>query len=207
MTSWGTKRILQDNGTVTGAELIQCASVFDEDGNFCPAFNELTEKVVIDQVILAIGQASDLSFIDDNGPLKVEGDLIAINPETLETGMPGVFSGGDVGKGPGAIIDAIAAGRKAASSIDKFLGGDGTIDNACAQRSDPRSYAGKREKGFADLKRVENPMLPISERFGGFPEVELCFSDEHAIGEAKRCLQCDLELIFGKNVASQEKKQ
>jgi formate dehydrogenase beta subunit len=206
MTSWGPKKIIQYDEKVTGAELIQCASVFDEGGNFCPAFNEITEKVEIDQVILAIGQASDLSFIDDNVLLKVERDLISINPETQETDMPGVFAGGDVGKGPGAIIDAIAAGRKAASSIDKFLGGDGNIEETLAQRSDSSSYTGKREKGFADLKRVETPMLPISDRYDGFPEVELCFSDEHAIREAKRCLQCDLELILGKDIAAQGDK-
>jgi len=198
MTSWGPKKILQDNGKVTGAELIQCASVFDEGGDFCPAFNNITEKMEVDQVILAIGQAADLSFIDDNGPLKVERGLITINPETQETDMPGVFAGGDVGKGPGAIIDAISAGRRAASSIDKFLGGDGDIEESIAVRPDTGAYNGKRERGFADLKRVETQAIPLSERHDGFTEVDLCFDDDHAISEAKRCLQCDLELTLAK---------
>ena len=200
MTSWGPREIIQDNGKVTGAELIQCASVFDEGGDFCPAFNNITEKVEADQVILAIGQAADLSFINENGPLKVKKGLISINPETQETDMPGVFAGGDVGKGPGAIIDAISEGRRAASAIDQFLGGDGDIEESIAVRPDTGAYNGKRERGFADLKRVETPAIPLSERHDGFIEVDLCFDDDHAICEAKRCLQCDLELTLAKEI-------
>jgi len=198
MTSWGPRKIIQNNGKVIGAELIQCASVFDEQGDFCPAFNNITEKVEADQVILAIGQAADLSFIDDNGPLAIKKGLIPINPDTQETDMPGVFAGGDVGKGPGTIIDAISAGRRAATAIDQFLGGDGDIAESIAVRPDTRAYNGKREKGFADLKRVETPAIPVSERHDGFKEVDLCFDDAHAIDEAKRCLQCDLELSLAK---------
>jgi len=198
MTSWGPRKIIQNNGKVIGAELIQCASVFDEQGDFCPAFNNITEKVEADQVILAIGQAADLSFIDDNGPLAIKKGLIPINPDTQETDMPGVFAGGDVGKGPGTIIDAISAGRRAATAIDQFLGGNGDIAESIAVRPDTRAYNGKREKGFADLKRVETPAIPVSERHDGFKEVDLCFDDAHAIDEAKRCLQCDLELSLAK---------
>jgi len=194
MTSRGPKRIIGDNGNVKGVELIQCTSVFDEAGNFSPAFGDLTEEVEADQVVLAIGQSADLSFVEKNEALKVENGLIAIDEETMETGMPGVFAGGDVGRGPGAIIDAIAAGRKAVNSIDIFLGGDGNIKEALAQPSAPSEpYTGKRERGFADQTRVETPTLPLGERHKGFSEVDLCFSDEQAIFEAKRCLQCDLE--------------
>ena len=198
MTSWGPKKILAHDGKVTGAELIQCASVFDEKGDFCPAFNDITEKVEVDQVILAIGQRADLSFVKENGKIAVENGLIVTNEETLETGIEGVFSGGDATQGPGAIIDAIASGRKAASAIDKYLGGDGAIDETLAERPATEDYTGKREKGFADLQRAEWPALPIEERHTGFSEVDLCFESDQAMGEAKRCLQCDLELTLGK---------
>jgi len=194
MTSWGPKKIIEVDGKVAGVELVQCASVFDNEGNFCPAFNDVIETVDADQVILAIGQAGNFSFIDDNEKIRVESGLISIDEATLETDMPGVFAGGDVAQGPGAIIDAIAAGRRAASSIDKFLGGDGDIEETLVQTSAPESYTGKRERGFADLTRTDMPSLPIAERHAGFPEVDLCFEDEQAIQEANRCLQCDLEL-------------
>jgi NADPH-dependent glutamate synthase beta subunit-like oxidoreductase len=194
LPSWGPKRIIGDNGKVTGLELIRCLSVFDDEGNFCPAFEDIKETVKADQIILAIGQAADLSFLGDKKDLKVKENLIAINQETQETNMPGVFAGGDVCAGPGAIIDAIAAGRRAASSIDKFLGGDGIIDEIFVQRPDFHTYTGKREKGFADLVRAKVSTLPLSERNNGFLEVDLCLNDDQAIKEASRCLQCDLEL-------------
>jgi hypothetical protein len=59
-------------------------------------------------------------------------------------------------------------------------------------------YDGGRESGFAELKRAETPSLPLSERHGGFSEVELCFSDEQVKEETHRCLQCDLEICLVK---------
>jgi NADPH-dependent glutamate synthase beta subunit-like oxidoreductase len=197
MTSQGPKRILGENGKVKGVELVQCASVFDDDGNFCPTFAEVTQRVDIDQVILAIGQAADLSFINENAPVGTEKELISANQDTLETQMPGIFAGGDIGGGSGTIIEAIASGRKAAESIDRLLGGEGDIKEVLAQRLDPVPYNGKRERGFADLRRVDAPRLPIEERHKGFPEVNLCLSDDQALAESKRCLHCDLELISG----------
>ncbi len=193
MPAWGPGRIIADGGKVSGVKLVQCASVFDEEGNFCPAFGEATETVDADQVILAVGQSADLSFAK-GADLKVERGLILIDEETMATGLPGVYAGGDVGKGPGAVIDAIAAGRKAACAIDRFLGGTGDIDETLAEREDTSSYDGKRERGFADRVRAELPKLPLDERHRGFDEVDLRFSDEQAVQEASRCLQCDLEL-------------
>jgi len=201
MPSWGPKRILRDNGKISGIELIRCTSVFDNQGNFCPSFANIKETVKTDQVILAIGQATDLSFFDEKVPLRVENGLIVIDEKTLETNTPGIFAGGDVAKAPGSIIDAIAAGRKAASSIDTFLGGDGDIADCGLRIAEfeieghtTQSYTGKREEGFADLKRAAMPTIPLSERHDGFFEVERGFNDDLAIEEAKRCLQCDLEL-------------
>jgi NADPH-dependent glutamate synthase beta subunit-like oxidoreductase len=193
MPSWGPHRIIGENGRVKSIELVTCTSVFDDKGAFCPAFGESKETVEADQVILAIGQAADLSFLSQNGEVKCERSLIVVDPETQETTMPGVFAGGDVGKGPGAIIDAIAAGRRAANAIDRFLGGGGMTDETLAERPDTQAYNGQRERGFADLTRAQVPTLPLEDRHKGFQEVDLCFSDEQAVSEAKRCLQCDLE--------------
>ena len=213
MNSWGPNRILGDNGKVSGIELVRCTSVFDEEGNFCPTFANIKETVMTDQVILAIGQAADLSFVDDKGPLRVEKGLVVIDEETLETDIPGVFAGGDVAEAPGTIIDAIAAGRRAASSIDMFLGGDGNISE-CGMRNaecgikGPASqpYTEKRDKGFADLKREEMPFMPLSERHDGFREVELGLGHDQAIKEANRCLDCDLELRLAQEARHQEDK-
>ncbi len=193
MPSWGPGKIIGENGVVSGMELVQCASVFDASGNFCPAFDDVTQSLDVDQVILAIGQSADLSFVEEQNPLKVNRGLIVVDDETLETRMPGVYAGGEVGRGPGALIDAVASGRKAAMSIDKALGGDGFIDEILAERPNTGDYDGKRERGFADQERSMVPTLPLSLRHEDFSEVDLCFDDDQAVFEAKRCLQCDLE--------------
>ena len=86
----------------------------------------------------------------------------------------------------------------------RFLGGDGKIvvesPNVEVGR-DPsvsEAYDCKREKGFADLERVRVPVLPILKRYQGCPEVDLCYGDEQAVSEAKRCLQCDMEIRLAK---------
>ncbi len=210
--SWGPDKIVATDGKVSGLELVRCSSVFDDQGNFCPYFDDAKTTVEADQVILAIGQASetafcqDFCFLDDQLSLPVEKGLIAINKDTQETEMQGVFAGGDAANGPATVIEAIAAGRRAAISIDKLLGGNGKIECGSGNAEvgseelkvgiEENGYAGNREGGFAELKRAEIPTLPVSERNDGFAEVELCFSDEQAKEEVHRCLQCDLEICL-----------
>jgi NADPH-dependent glutamate synthase beta subunit-like oxidoreductase len=202
LPSWGPHRILGVNGKVKAVELVTCTSVFDEKGDFCPAFGDEKKIVEADQVILAVGQAADLSFLSGDGEIRHERGLIVIDAETHKTGMAGVFAGGDVGRGAGAVIDAVAAGRKAASSMDRALGGDGVIDESFAEKLDAASYTGKRDRGFADLTRSTAEALPLEERRNSFNEVEGCFSDEQAVGEASRCLQCDFEVKLAKLLRS-----
>jgi NADPH-dependent glutamate synthase beta subunit-like oxidoreductase/NAD-dependent dihydropyrimidine dehydrogenase PreA subunit len=206
MPAWGPHRILGDGQKVTGVELVQCTSVFDEKGAFCPAFGEMKETVQADQVILAIGQAADLSAAAGASKLRCERGLIIVDPLNLQTSLPGVFAGGDVSKGPGAVIDAIAVGRKAADAMDRYLGGEGLGIETLTKKIDMVSYDGKRVKGFADLCRSAAPELPVAERLKGFMEVEGCLTDEQAKQEAARCLQCDFEfqMIRQKRESKQE---
>jgi len=211
--SWGPEKISVNDGKVAGIELVRCTSVFDDEGNFCPYFDDTKKSIAADQVILAIGQASetafcqDFCFLDDQRSLPVNSGLIAIDPSTQETEMKGVFAGGDAANGPATVIEAIAAGRRAAISIDIYLGGDGTIElgmlDAECGNGQP-DYDGKREAGFAELKRVEVPSLPLSERHAGFSEVELCYTDEQIKAETHRCLQCDLEICLAKGKRAEE---
>ena len=211
--SWGPEKISENDGKVVGVELVRCTSVFDDQGNFCPYFDDTKKSITADQVILAIGQASetafcqDFCFLDDQGSLPVNRGLIAIDKSTQETEMKGVFAGGDAANGPATVIEAIAAGRRAAISIDIYLGGDGTIElgmrNAECGNGQP-DYDGKREAGFAELKRVEVPSLPLSERHTGFSEVELRYTDEQIKAETHRCLQCDLEICLAREKRAEE---
>jgi len=192
--SWGPKRILGDGNSVSGVQLVRCTSVFDNDGRFNPSLNEEeTASIEADMVIIAIGQASDLSFLDEKGAIQIPRGVIDVNEDTLQTGVPRIFAGGDVVSGAASVIEAVAMGRKAAASIDSFLGGDGVIDATLieAEKLDP--WLGQ-EEGFAQKRRVQIPYLLLEKRLQDFSLVELSFNEKMALEEANRCLRCDLRL-------------
>jgi hypothetical protein len=62
LPSWGPDRISREDGAVTSMDLVECTCVFDDDGNFCPEFSDKKECILVDQVIMAVGQAVDISF-------------------------------------------------------------------------------------------------------------------------------------------------
>jgi len=144
-----------------------------------------------DNVIASIGQATEV-------PTQFEidlsrGNVIKVNSQTLATNRQGVFAGGDVVTGPASVIGAIAQGRQAASSMDKYLGGSGVIDESLASLEEPDSWLGS-DAGFADRCQPAMPCLDIKKRLANFAEVELGYDKTTAIEEAKRCLRCDLRL-------------
>ena len=200
MPSRGPDRVISEGGKVTRMDLVECTCVFDEQGQFRPEFGEKKECILVDQVILAVGQAADLSFLEDSSPIKLEHGLIVANQDTLETGAKGIYAGGDVTKAPGAIIHAIAAGRQAAASIDKALGGSGEIDEVLFARDNPDPFLG-RDEGFASWTREKVPERNPATRIQGFQEIAKGYSEEQAVREARRCLQCDLRLYLGCNPA------
>jgi len=204
MPSWGPHKILSEDSHIKGLELVRCVEIFDEKGNFCPLFDDSKETIAGDQVIVAIGQASDLSFLEDDSWVSVDKGLIVVDQETLETEMKGVYAGGDVAAMPGAIIHAIAAGRKAASSIDQVLGGTGDIDEVLFERAAPSQHLG-RDEGFALWPREKASEIDLESRKEGFQEVSLGLADDQALQEARRCLQCDLRLYLNCNPAPPEK--
>jgi hypothetical protein len=204
MTSWGPHRILRENGKTVGVELVRCSSVFDDKGNFCPAFEDTKERIEGEQVIMAIGQATALSFLERSREISVDRGLIVVNQETLETGMKGVYAGGDVTEVTGAIIRAMAAGRKVASSIDRALGGTGEIDEVLFERAPANQFLG-RDEGYAYWPREPVPELDPGSRVSGFQEISLGYTEEQAVKEAKRCLQCDLRLCMATNPPPPEK--
>jgi NADPH-dependent glutamate synthase beta subunit-like oxidoreductase len=198
LPSRGPAKIISEDGHATSLDLVACTRVFDDRGNFCPEFSDKKECILVDQVIIAVGQASDLSFLDGNSPIKVNRGLIVVDEDTLATGMPGVYAGGDITRAPGAVIWAVAAGRRAAESIDSALGGNGDIDEVLFARGNPDPYLG-RDEGFAARTRQAMPELDVESRIKGFQEIATGYSDIQAVKEAKRCLQCDLRLQIGCN--------
>jgi NADPH-dependent glutamate synthase beta subunit-like oxidoreductase len=198
VSSSGPRRILTERGQVTGIEIAHCTSVFDDRGLLDPSFDDPKAILRGDQVILALGQEPDLSFIEGSAEIRTASGLITVNPGTLETGMKGVYAGGDVTAAPGSVVHAIAAGRKAAAAMDKALGGNGDIDEVLVKRGVPGPKLG-HHAGFASRPREKVPELDPPSRQENFREVSLGFSEGQALKEAGRCLQCDLRLFMAGN--------
>ncbi|ODS32224.1 MAG: NAD(P) oxidoreductase, FAD-containing subunit [Candidatus Scalindua rubra] len=193
-TSLGPKRILGENGKVTGLETLKVKSVFDSHGRFNPSFYEDSESVLdADTIILAIGQASDLSFLEGQEKIQVtRGGTIAVNTDTLSTDMPGVFAGGDIVLGRGALTMGLGHGKKAALSIHNYLRKSSETDYKArdVKPIDELSETKTRLDKIKKEERYEMPALDPDTRVGNFDEVELGFTEEMAVREAMRCMNC-----------------
>lgn len=108
-----------------------------------------------------------------------------------------MFAGGDAVVMPGAVIHAIAAGRRAARSMDEYLGGDGDIDFSLT-RPEPLSPRLGRVEGFALQQRVAPAWLSPERRSRGYEETCQGFNSGQAEAEAGRCLQCQLRLMISR---------
>jgi len=189
----GPKRILGTDH-IEGLETLDVSSVFDPDGRFNPRFVEGTERsITCDSVILAIGQAPDLSWLDPNDGVEVSSrGTIAVERDSLATSAPGIYAGGDVAFGPRNLIDAIGDGRRAAASIHRMLTGDEQPEQRF-RRMLPVTVVNRPVLGYDGVPRVEVPSV-ASERRIGVPEIELGYTEQQARLEAARCLQCFLNI-------------
>ncbi len=184
---WGPVEVTGES-TAEGLRFQKCISVFDAEGNFSPAFEaETTEKANGSAVILAVGQTSNLEYVKDQPGIDGSKGHIAVS-ETFATGDEGVFAGGDVVSGPDSIIGAISQGRKAASAMDAYLGGDGNINEVLATPEDEITLP----PFLLEVQpRNEMNILKPWERLKGFVQVEKGLNDQAIAAEAGRCLNCD----------------
>jgi len=200
---WGPWRI-KGNGRVTGVDLLECIAVCDEEGVFCPEYNEgVVKSLDADTVIIAVGQCVDRCIVDGDPEITVAATgTIEVNKETLETGVPGVFAGADVVTGPKSVVEAAAAGKVAAESIDRYIQGISQMRTPEAEKYSPfvkmlrpTAFADPSERILKEksLKQVASKRS-ADERRKDFKEILGGLSKEQAILEAKRCLKYDLEL-------------
>lgn len=137
-------------------------------------------------MISAVGQAVALDGhfgiqLDDNGLIPVSGD-------DFSTELEGVFAGGDVVRGPSSIIEAISDGKRAASAIDRTLGGDGSLALSLAPAEVEAELGSCRDDS---APRIEIPCLSTGVRVNNFDVVEKTLNPYTASREAERCLSCD----------------
>ncbi|MDZ4165428.1 MAG: FAD-dependent oxidoreductase [Smithellaceae bacterium] len=193
--------VLTEDGRVRGVRCIRMElGEADESGRRRPVAVKGSEyKILADQVIAAVAQAPEISFLDAGHGLEVTGrGTFGVDKKTMATSRPGVFAGGDVAHGPWILIQAIADGRRGALSIDRYLRGAELL-TAREELPLPRAELSREEmeeiiaRGVANRAvRVEAATLPMSLRLGGFGEVELGLSESEALLEAGRCLECGI---------------
>ena len=181
------------------AEGVEVAKVdkfyFDENKKAVIELVDGTEQILsADTVIFAVGQRP-------LGTDKMEVELIhqsyiSVNQD-MKTSLDGIYAAGDVVTGTRSVIEAIAAGRKCAQEMDRYLGGDGNIEENLVEPERPDDYIG-RDENFTSLQRQGPQIMAPSERKLSFCMMEESFEADTAKEEANRCLQCDLRLNLSK---------
>jgi NADH-quinone oxidoreductase subunit F len=152
--------------------------------------------VALDTLIVAISEGSDADCLAVLGANRVDVNerarTVRTDPATLCTSRLGVFAGGDVATGPNTVIDAIAAGKKAAAMIDRYLRGE-----QLARPHEPKlpeTYIEPAAVGPELLGARAHPSrIALGASPDGFAEIEQTLTPEEASREARRCLRCDLD--------------
>ncbi|MDR0513379.1 MAG: FAD-dependent oxidoreductase [Treponema sp.] len=187
---WGGEELASENGKVCGIKMKKCVSVFDADGKFSPSFSDEKLQLECDMIIFATGQ----QVIDVTaGEVKqAGGGRYVVDKQTLNTGIDKVFAAGDCAGGT-IVIEALALGRKAAISANRFLSGQ----DLTSDRDFLNEYWFETEldiplpDDIVDLPRLHTRMMPAETRKRTFEECDLGFDDETAAKEGQRCIKCE----------------
>ena len=187
---WGPKRILTENGKVTGVEFKKCVSVF-ENGKFAPKYDENDVMTVeADFVLLSVGQSIDWGELLKGSKVQLgRGNTAVADSFTYQTAAPDVFVGGDVFTGPKFAIDAIAAGKEGAISLHRFVQPGQTLNLG----RDKRRYVALDKanlvvEGFDNSPRQRAGHNSENEK--SFKDTRVTFTEEQMKKETERCLGC-----------------
>lgn len=194
--SWGPKRILTENGHVTGVEFKKCISVFDENRRFNPKFDESTTKIInANNVLLSVGQGIDWGALLEGSRIELNpNNTIKADPITFQTGEADVFAGGDALTGPKFAIDAIALGKQGAISINRYIHGD----NLSLGREREYHALDKESlaiEGYDRLPRQRTLHVEGSKSKETFRDMRITFTEEQVKKETERCLGCGATVV------------
>jgi NADPH-dependent glutamate synthase beta subunit-like oxidoreductase/coenzyme F420-reducing hydrogenase delta subunit/Pyruvate/2-oxoacid:ferredoxin oxidoreductase delta subunit len=187
-------RLISEKGRLTGVE---CARMklgeADRSGRPAPVALANSNFVIpCDEIIPAVGQELEPSLLEGQNDVRLtEGKLIQADPLTMATSQTGMFAGGDAVAGPASVVEAIAAGHRAAGSIHRFLTGAplaGAFPSACGP--EPAGEMTIDLPAASRQARLRLAMLPASARRSSFEEIEQVFTPAQAVAEAERCLRC-----------------
>lgn len=193
---WGPKRILEENGKVTGVEFKKCLAVFDEEGRFNPSYDENdTITVEADNVLLAIGQGIVWGGLLENTTLKTgRGNTLQVKEISFQSDEEDIFAGGDVVTGPKFAIDAIAAGKQGAISIHRYLRGRGlTVKRE--REYNPLDKKNLALAGYDQKPREKTPEVNPQESRKTFKDLRKTLTEEQIKKETSRCLGCGVTYV------------
>jgi NADPH-dependent glutamate synthase beta subunit-like oxidoreductase len=197
ITRRGPRAFIGANGRLATIELRAVTSVFDSGGRFAPVYDDADVITLdADACILAIGQQPDLGFLTPADGIELNpSGTIRVDPVTLATSAPGMFSGGDVAFGPRNLIQAVANGKLAARSIHSFLTDHRARIETHLEIEVMPTATYQMVSGFENFDRVAAPTLDIGRRTG-IAEVETGYGRESAVEQAARCLVCHIQTIY-----------
>mgnify|MGYP006274828921 FL=1 len=186
-----------------GVAAVRCVELslgeFDRSGRRKPKRREAEPfEIDADQVIVAIGQRLDGAELGENHDVKRDDDgFLRADPVTGQAADPWIFSGGDAVLGPASVVEAIAAGERAAYGIDLYLTGE---EHAFWRQDRPVDTAFDPDADPSPDQREPLETIPVDRRRHNFSEVELPWSEAVAVRQAHRCLRCD----YGKTPAKED---
>lgn len=186
------------DGLVRGLRVKRCLRVYDGERRFAPVFDEGDQRELpCDTVLVAAGQATDLSFLEDGGAdvVQFRPGWPKVDPATLASTAPGVFVAGDLAHGTRLVIDAVASGKKAARSVYEHVTGRKLAPEILTAHLPLDPY--RREKGYERIRRVPIPVLEPEERLHDPRRlVERGYREREALRESSRCLDCGVTPVF-----------
>jgi 2-oxoacid:acceptor oxidoreductase delta subunit (pyruvate/2-ketoisovalerate family) len=157
----------------------------DQKGNPQPTGE--FETLAADSLVLALGQDVDLSLLDGVSGLAVVDGVVQVNQETLMTGRPGLFAGGDMVPAERNVTVATGHGKKAARHIDAWLRGQSP---QAGPKHAPATFERLNPWYYSDAPKTVRPQLDLARRASSFDEVQGNLTEDNALFEARRCLSC-----------------
>ncbi len=145
------------------------------------------ETLAADALVLALGQDVDLSLLDGVAGLAMADGVVQVDPETMMTGHPGVFAGGDMVPAERNVTVAIGHGKRAARHIDAWLRG---VPLTPAPARAPATLERLNPWYYSDAPHTLRPQLDLARRTSSFDEVQGGLTEANALFEARRCMSC-----------------
>jgi heterodisulfide reductase subunit A-like polyferredoxin len=180
------KTVLGKNKKVVALECVRTRlGDPDDSGRRQPIPVKDSEFVLdVDTIIIAVGETPDISLLPKQAKLKMENILDSSFFEDL---IPGIFVAGDVISGPASVIDAIESGKHIAITIHNYLR---DIKSNVKKQDSFKLVSNVPKEGLMKLAKQVMPTLSLEKRIENFQEVDLGLTEEMAIKEASRCLNC-----------------